>query len=170
MPLLIGSWSPRLTAFAGEHAEELKLGGSANPALVRLTRKRLGAAPTGIVVGAVTVVDEDGARARAYARGRVAPYLAIVAELDPTLELDPELARAIASRLAAQDEDGAASLVSDELLDLFAFAGTPRQVAAQAETLFEAGVQRVDFGGPHGIDERTGVELLTREVAPRLLG
>jgi 5,10-methylenetetrahydromethanopterin reductase len=34
--------------------------------------------------------------------------------------------------------------------------------------VFEAGARRVDFGSPHGIDERTGVDLLAREVAPRL--
>ena len=38
VPLLVGTWSPRLTAFAAGRADELKLGGSANPALVRLTR------------------------------------------------------------------------------------------------------------------------------------
>ena len=28
VPLLVGTWSPRLTAFAAEHADELKLGGA----------------------------------------------------------------------------------------------------------------------------------------------
>ncbi len=92
VPLLIGSWSPRLTAFAAEHADELKLGGSANPALVRLTRERLGAAAeVGIVAGAVTVVDRDGKQARAHARRQVAMYLAVVAALDPTAALDAGL-------------------------------------------------------------------------------
>ena len=42
VPLLVGSWSPRLTAFAAERAAELKIGGSANPAMVRIARERLG--------------------------------------------------------------------------------------------------------------------------------
>src|SRR5207244_2178003 len=33
VPLLVGTWAPRLAAFAGEVAAELKVGGSANPAL-----------------------------------------------------------------------------------------------------------------------------------------
>jgi 5,10-methylenetetrahydromethanopterin reductase len=54
------------------------------------------------------------------------------------------------------------------VLSLFAFAGTPADVAAQAEAVLDAGALRVDFGTPHGIDERHGVELLCREVLPRL--
>jgi 5,10-methylenetetrahydromethanopterin reductase len=168
VPLLVGTWSPRLTAFARDHADELKLGGSANAALVRLARERLAGAEVVVVAGAVTVVDEDGRRARAYARRRVAPYLAVVAGLDPTLDSDPDLAAALAARLACGDEEGAARLVSDDLLDRFAFAGTPAQIARQAEALYDAGASRVEFGGPHGVDERAGVELLVREVVPRV--
>jgi 5,10-methylenetetrahydromethanopterin reductase len=168
VPLLVGTWSPRLTAFAAANADELKLGGTANPALVRLTRERLGTAGVGIVAGAVTVVDPDRARARAHARRQVAMYLAVVAGLDPTVELDPELSAALARHLADCDEAAAAALVPDEVLDLFAFSGTPADVAAQAEALFEAGARRVEFGTPHGLDERAGVELLAREVLPLL--
>jgi 5,10-methylenetetrahydromethanopterin reductase len=168
IPLLVGTWSPRLTAFAAERADEFKLGGTANPAMVRLARQRLGLAGAGIVAGAVTVVDNDGARAREYARRRVAMYLDVVAALDKTVALDPEVLSALGARIAAHDVHGAARLISDETLDLFAFAGTPEQVAGQARRLFEAGAQRVEFGSPHGLDERAGVDLLAREVVPRL--
>jgi 5,10-methylenetetrahydromethanopterin reductase len=168
VPLLVGTWSPRLTAYAADHADELKLGGTANPELVRLARKRLGPAEVGIVVGAVTVVDRDGARAREHARRRVAMYVDVVATHDPTVTLDPELLSTLRARLAAGDTAGAGRLISDDVLDRFAFAGTPAQVAEHAGAVFEAGARRVDFGSPHGIDEGTGVDLLAREVAPRL--
>jgi 5,10-methylenetetrahydromethanopterin reductase len=168
VPLLVGTWSPGLTAFAAAHADELKLGGTANPAMVRLTRERLGASGAGIVTGAVTVVDRDGPRSRALARRRVAMYLDVVASRDPTASLDPELLGALGARVAAGDVDGAARLIPDETLDLFALAGTPEQVAEQAEALFDAGALRVEFGSPHGIDERSGLDLLVREVAPRV--
>jgi 5,10-methylenetetrahydromethanopterin reductase len=155
VPLLVGTWSPRLTAFAGERATELKLGGSANPALVALTRERLGGSATRIVVGAVTVVDEDDAAARAHARREVALYLPVVAGLDPTLDLDPSLP---------------AGEIPDEVLDLFTFAGEPARIVAQAQRLFDAGADRVEFGTPHGIDERAGVELLGSQVLPALRG
>jgi 5,10-methylenetetrahydromethanopterin reductase len=168
VPLLVGTWSSGLTAFAATRADELKLGGTANPAMVRLTRERLGPAEVGIVTGAVTVVDRDGARARAYARRRVAMYLDVVAARDPTVTFDPDFLRSLGARVSAGDVDGAAGLISDETLDLFAVAGTPEHVAEQAEALFDAGALRVEFGSPHGIDERSGVDLLAREVAPRL--
>ena len=178
VPLLVGSWSPLLTRFAGAAAAELKLGGTANPAMVRLARERLAAASAeagraadavGVVAGAVTVVDRDGARARDYARRQVAMYLTVVAGLDPTLEVDPELIERLRQESADGDEEAASRLVSDELLDVFAFSGTPAQVAGQAEALFAAGVRRVEFGTPHGFDEREAVALLGEEIVGRLV-
>ncbi len=168
VPLLIGSWSPRLTSFAAAHATELKIGGSANPAMVRLARERLGAADVGIVAGAVTVVDTDDARAREHARHQVAMYLAVVAGLDPAAGVSADLIAAVAELLAAGDAAGAADLIPDDILDLFAFSGTPDRIASQALALYDAGARRVEFGTPHGLDESAGVALLAAEVLPRL--
>jgi 5,10-methylenetetrahydromethanopterin reductase len=153
VPLLVGTWAPRLTAFAAEQADEVKLGGSANPAMVRVMKERLADSDTQLVVGAVTVVDEDDAAARAHARKEVALYLPVVAHRDPTVHIDLS-----------------ASEISDDVLDLFAFAGSPERVAEQAEGVFEAGADRVEFGTPHGLDERRGIELLGSRVLPRLRG
>ena len=147
MPLLIGTWRPRAAAFAAERAAEVKLGGCANPEMVRLMRSWLGDAPTRIVVGAVTVVDEDGARARERAAAEVRMYLDVVAGLDPTLELRPGQAPP---------------------LEKFAIAGTPEQVAAHARALADAGADRVEFGTPQGLTTERGVELLGDRVLPLL--
>lgn len=154
VPLLVGTWSPMLAAFAGEAAQELKVGGSANPDVVPVMRERIGNEDVRIVLGAVTVVDEDGERARSIARREVAMYLDVVAALDPTFVVDP-------GQLGDQ--------IPDDVLDRFAFAGTPEQVAAHAEAVFEAGAGRIDFGTPHGVPEQRGVELLCTRVLPRLL-
>ena len=82
-----------------------------------------------IVVGCVTVVDEDGTWARERARAAVAPYLDVVAGLDPTLELRPG---------------------QEPPLDRFTIAGTPEEVAAQVIALWEAGADRVELGTPQG--------------------
>ena len=168
VPLLVGTWAPRLAAFAGAAADELKVGGSANPALVPHMRALARSDRVGIVVGAVTVVDEDGSRARAAARQEVAMYIDVVGALDPTVPLEPELLHRIGALVAAGDHAAAGALIADDVLSLFAFAGTPAEVAAQAEAVLEAGAQRVDFGTPHGIDEEQGVDLLCRQVLPRL--
>jgi 5,10-methylenetetrahydromethanopterin reductase len=168
VPLLIGTWSPRLAGFAGEAAQELKVGGSANPEVVPVMRERIGNPEVRIVLGAVTVVDADGDRARTIARREVAMYLAVVAELDPTVSLEPELVARVRALVAAGDDEGAGALISDDVLDRFAFAGSPEQVASHAEAVFDAGAGRIDFGTPHGVPESRGLELLCNEVLPRL--
>jgi len=147
VPLMVGTWKQRTAAFAGEAAQELKLGGSANPALVRLMREWVGNDEVGIVVGAVTVVDEDGERARRRAREEVAMYLDVVGGLDPTLELAPG---------------------EPAPLDSFTIAGTPEEVAAHARRLFDAGAARIEFGTPQGLTTAGGVALLADRVAPLL--
>jgi 5,10-methylenetetrahydromethanopterin reductase len=169
VPLLIGAWAPRLAAFAGEVATELKVGGSANAELAPAMRERIGNPDVGIVLGAVTVADDDGDRARRIARREVAAYVEVVAKHDPTFAVDPELLERMRALLASGDRAGAGALLSDELLDRFAFAGTPAQIVEHVESVFAAGALRVDLGTPHGEPERRGVELLCREVAPRLL-
>ncbi len=178
VPLLLGAWGPRGAALAGRIANEIKVGGSANPDMVPVVRDRLrpGASSAGrdvdeigIVLGAVTVVDTDGEAARAKARTEVAMYLAVVADLDPTVSL-PEGLVAEVGKLVAEGRDfDAGKLIPDDVLDRFAFSGTPVQVAAQAQRLIDAGVRRVEFGTPHGLTDDRGVELLGTEVLPLLV-
>jgi len=144
VPLLIGAWKPRTAAYARTVADEVKIGGSANPDLVRLMREWLGPDGPRIVVGAVTVVDQDGGAARARAAKEVELYLDVVGALDPTLELKPG---------------------ERPPLDRFTLAGTPDEVAAQAARLRDAGAHRVEFGTPQG-----SLALLCDRVLPALRG
>jgi 5,10-methylenetetrahydromethanopterin reductase len=151
IPLLIGGWGERIVRLAGEIADELKVGGSANPDLVPVMRRRLGTDRTAMVFGAVTVVDEDRRAARAFAREKVAMYVDVVAGLDPTLEAAP------------------AQIDPEALLDRFAFAGTPADIARQVTALFDAGVKRVEFGAPFGLDAERGLRLLGERVVPEFV-
>lgn len=161
VPLLIGAWGRQGVELAGELADEIKIGGSANPALVPIIREHLatGARRAGrdpreirLVLGAVTVVDENRDRARAHARHEVGMYVDAVAALDPTITLPEDIDRHI----------------PDDLLDLFAFSGSPDDVAAQAQRLIDAGVDRVEFGTPQGMTTAHGIDLLGRQVVPQL--
>ncbi len=176
-PLLVGTWGPRGAALAGEIADEIKVGGSANPAVVRLVRDRVAAGggtirrpaeEIRIVVGAVTVVDADGDAARRRARTEVAKYLAVVAELDTTSPLPAGLASQVRRLVADGDDVAAGALIPDDVLDRFAFSGTPEHVAALAQRVLDAGAGRVDFGSPHGTTDDGGVALLGTEVLPLL--
>ena len=106
--------------------------------------------------------------AGARAKREVALYLPIVAELDPTVALEPELVRRLQQAAAVYDFEAAAALVSDELLTRFAFAGTPDEVADHAATLFAAGASRVELGTPHGLTPENGLRLLGTRVLPGL--
>ncbi len=172
VPLLIGGWGPRILALAGGIAAEAKVGGSANPELVPIVRARLASEDVVVVFGAVTVVDEDAEAARSLARSEVARYLAVVADLDPTTQLPLGLTDQVRSRVEAGDAHGAGLMIPDEILDRFAISGTPEQVAAHVATLFDAGVDRVEFGTPHGLTSERGVELIGSKVLPllRLMG
>lgn len=144
LPLLIGTWKPGMAALAGELADEVKIGGCANPEMVQLMRGWIGNDAVKIVVGAVTVVDEDGRAARERAAAEVEMYLDVVGALDPTLE------------------GGAAPL------EKFVIAGTPEQVAAHVQALFAAGAGRVELGTPQGLTTASGVDLLCDRVLPLL--
>jgi 5,10-methylenetetrahydromethanopterin reductase len=121
-------------------------------------------------VGAVTVVDRDREVARALARRQVAPYLGVVAGLDATLD-DPEWLTRVRANTAKNDYVAIAGDLSDDVLDRFAFAGTPADICRQVEQLRAAGATRVEFGTPHGVeDPAEGIRLLGTEVLPGVSG
>lgn len=177
IPVLIGTWGPKLASIAGEIADEVKVGGSANPdfvpvmkSYIRSGEEKAGRAldTVGLVMGAVTVVDEDRSRARLLAKQKAALYLPVVAKLDPTVNIDQDLLDLIQKRLDEHDLDAAAGLISDEILDQFAFAGNPGDLIEKAEQLFELGVDRIEFGTPHGILPETGIRMIGEKVLPAL--
>lgn len=95
-------------------------------------------------------------------------YLAVVGALDTTAGLPDGLVSSIAELVATGNDAAAGALIPDEVLDRFAFCGTPEQVAAQARRVLEAGAGRIDFGAPHGLTGADGVALLGTAVLPRL--
>ena len=115
------------------------------------------------------MVDTDGKAARELARREAALYLPVIAELDRSLDIEPELLARIRAASDAYDfKKRAGSYISDDLLRRVAFAGTPEQVADQAAAVFEAGAQRVEFGTPHGLTTAQGLRLLGERVLPAL--
>lgn len=179
IPFLLGTWGLKTIRACIDDIAEVKIGGTANPAIVTQlaatiaqATTQLGRDPTEVtvVVGAVSVVDEDRNAARALARRKAALYLPIIAQLDHTLEMDPDLLSRIREATAVDDFDKAGTYISDELLRRLAFAGTPDEVAEQALEMFEAGAGRVEFGTPHGLTADEGLRLLGEQVLPALHG
>lgn len=177
IPFLLGTWGEKTLRACLPFISEVKVGGSANPDAAAWMRGLIGkhaqatgrqGEDVGVVVGAVCVVDEDAAAARALARREVALYLPIVAALDPTVAVEPDRLAGMQAAADRYDFDAAARFVSDELLARFAFAGNPEEVAGQAAAIFAAGAVRVEFGTPHGLTPESGLRLLGERVLPLL--
>ena len=177
IPFLLGTWGPKTIKAALEYITEIKIGGTANPdiipqmkAVIADAATQVNRAPTdiGLVLGAVTVVDLDGEAARAQARREAALYLSIIAQLDVSLNLEPDLLTRIKASTNMYDYERVAGYISDDLLRHLAFAGTPDEVAEQAVALFEAGANRIEFGTPHGLTSSEGIRLLGERVLPPL--
>jgi 5,10-methylenetetrahydromethanopterin reductase len=173
VPVTVGTWGPTTARMAGELADEVKIGGSANPAIVARLRPELSHGcrqrertedSVGICLGAVTVVDTDRELARALARREVALYLTVVAELDPLT--DPEWLERIRAATARNDLEAIARDISDDVLDRFAFAGSPRDLVRQVESLAAAGATRIEFGTPLGPNSADAIRLLGEHVIP----
>ncbi len=178
VPITVGTWGPRTATLAGELADEVKIGGSANPSMaaalapfVRDGEQRAGRPPgsVGICLGAVTVVAEDRADARRRARRELALYAPVVARLDASLK-DEGWLRRIAEPASRGDRAEVARLIPDKALGRLAFAGTPADIARQVEDLASAGVERVEFGTPHGLESLEGIRLLGERVLPSFTG
>ena len=145
VPLLIGTWGRETARWAGTVADEVKIGGSAKPDLLPVFREWIDNPDVRLVVGCVTVVDDDGDWARAHAASVVQPYIDVVARHDPTLEPGEE-----------------------PQLERFCIAGTPDDVAARVVELWEAGADRVELGTPQGRTPLAGVEMICERVLPLL--
>lgn len=178
VPVLVGTWGRKLARLAGEIADEVKVGGSANADFAPVMRGYIAEGEAagrsegavGLALGAVTVVDDDREAARARARRAAAMYLPVVAPLDPTVHVEPALIDRLRACANAGDWDAGARLVSDDLLDRFAFSGNADDIIDHCERLFAAGVRRIEFGTPHGLTSERGIRLLGGRVLPALKG
>ncbi len=156
--LMIGGWGERMLHLAGEIADEVKVGGTAAPEMATLARERIAPGalqgqrdPTsiGVVLGAVTIVDEDRKVAVEEARRRAATYIPVIGRLDtPAAEAFPDAIAAVSDAARRGDMEAASRAIPDALLARFAFAGTAADVIRQVESCLAAGASRVDFGSP----------------------
>ena len=122
-----------------------------------------------IVIGAVSVVDEDREAARWVARKAVSLYMPIVSRLDPTLAIEPALMARVQAHVNAREAEAAARLIPDDILDRFIFAGNPADIIEHCARLYDAGAQRIELGTPHGVNQAaSGIRLIGEQVIPAL--
>jgi 5,10-methylenetetrahydromethanopterin reductase len=163
IPIAIGTRSPAVMRLAGELADTALVGARyLSPAIAEQYRTWLaeGAARVDLDLAAVEIaprmtlcVSNDGALARRSVKRYVAHYLTLVRPDD--LHVDDERLRAIEATLRAAtgwyfdhdrfDPPELDALVTDEMVDRYAIAGTPVECLPHVERLAEMGFSSVSM-------------------------
>jgi 5,10-methylenetetrahydromethanopterin reductase len=167
VPILLGVKGPRALALAAEVADGVLCSILASPAHIRRVRAATGPRPHFNIVAYVPVaVSDDGARARAWMRPLVARYLAVLhgQSILADAGLDAERTQPFRDALAAGRP--AAGLVTDEMLDAVAIAGTPAQGRAALARWADAGLDGLVAVVPEGADLADQIERLGTELTP----
>ena len=175
VPLRMGVAGPKMLQLSGEVSDGTLLSVMASPQYVAWAREQIalgakraesGPRPHEITTFALCAVDEDSAAAKAAARAAVGFYLAAGGPnaLTEAYGINDELR-------AMLETTGPSELhrdIPDEWVEDLAVAGDPDECAAKIERLIAAGSDQVAlFPTPPERASRT-VELLAREVIPKL--
>ena len=178
IPIMVGTWGPKMCRMAGGLADEVKAGAMWSAIYARYMWEHISAGaqqaardPEAIklVLGPLTSIAQDHAEAKAFARRTLAFYL-LYLDLAPMPEFvgveAAEIER-VQAATARGDIDEATHCVSDLSLDNFSLYGTPHDCIAQIERMLdETPVKRIEFGMPHGPDELEAIRLLGEQVLP----
>lgn len=145
VPILLGVKGPRALALAAEVADGVHCAVLSSPAHVRRVRaSTAGARPAGgrfvVVAYLPTAVADDGTEARARVKPVLARYLGVLHGQSILADAGFDAARTQPFRDALLAGRPAADLVTDDMVDALAVAGTPRQCEAALARLADAGL------------------------------
>ena len=176
VPIYIGAMSPKMLEFAGAEADGvLALLFPPEHYTEASTLVAAGAESAGRTMADLDMpacvwlaLDEDQERADralalklAYYGGAFSPYLLSRAGLVP------EDFAASEAALRAGDEDAAVAAITPAMLRL-GISGDPQTVVDRCTEILSLGARHLSFGPPLGSDPTASIELLGREVLPRL--
>jgi len=175
VPIIVGSWGPKLAEMAGELAHEVDVGFLLNLDHIRVVARHLvlGAQraqrdPQSVRVGcgSITAVAEDRASALALARHHLSLFLPVLARIPAFPTVDPAEVVAVEAALRAGGPREAAPHIGDATVEAYCLAGTPEDVISRIEELVGAGVRHVTFCPPFGADRWGAIRLLGAKVLP----
>lgn len=168
VPILLGVKGPRALALAAEIADGVHCSILASPAHVRRVRASSAGARRDFRVLAYVplAVSDDGVRARDWMRPLVAHYLGLLHGQSILEDAGIGPARTQPFRDAFLDGRGApAGLVTDDLLDAVAIAGTPAQCRTALARWAEAGLDALIAVVPEGADLATQIDWIGGELS-----
>jgi 5,10-methylenetetrahydromethanopterin reductase len=127
VPIYLGAKGRRALAVAGQCADGVLLSVMSSPGYIAWAHQQLQAPRKPVSVYVVFACGDDGDAVRQRVRPTVAKYLGIHGDHDITrvAGLEPELCQEFRNRMLRGEP--AVDLVTDEVLDTFAIAGTPDQ-------------------------------------------
>jgi 5,10-methylenetetrahydromethanopterin reductase len=172
----VGAVNARMLQAAGEFADGVQLGAITSPAYtawacghLALGASRSGRSLDQLLVSAnvLTSVGPDRAEARDAVRRVLAYYLwrvegVVVSESGA----DPQAVEAVRNAMTTGGPYAAASAVSEELIDVFAVAGTVDDVLIGLARFADAGLQLPLAWYTFGPDVDWALDVLARQIAP----
>jgi 5,10-methylenetetrahydromethanopterin reductase len=167
VPILLGVKGPRALALATEVADGVHCSVLASPAHVRrvcaTTARR---EDFRVIAYLLMAVSDDGAQARAWMRPVVGRYLGVLHGQSILEDAGLGAARTQPFRDALAAGGAAAELVTDELMDTVAVAGTPAECRAALARWADAGLDGVVAVVPEAADLAGQIERLGHEISP----
>jgi 5,10-methylenetetrahydromethanopterin reductase len=178
IPLYVGAVNARMLETAGRLADGVQLGAITSPGYARWAWGRIeaGAREAGrdpasldLTSNVLVSVSDDSAAARDAVREVLAYYLhRVEGVVVDTSGADPAHVATVRSAVASGGVGAGAAAVTDELIDVFAAAGTPDQVAARLQEFAQAGIRGLLAWYVFGPERLSGIRQIAEEVAPLL--
>jgi 5,10-methylenetetrahydromethanopterin reductase len=168
VPIVLGVKGPRALALAAEIADGVLCSVLTSPEHVRRVRATTAGAGRDFKVIAYVpmAVSDDAAEARTWMRPLVARYLGALHGQSILEDAGLDAARTQPFREALVAGRPAADLVTDEIMDAVAIAGTPAQCRAALARWAGAGLDGVVAVVPGRADVTSQIERLGREASP----
>jgi 5,10-methylenetetrahydromethanopterin reductase len=178
LPIYVGAVNARMLEISGALADGVELGAITSPGYVRWAWERVAAgavaagrdpATLDLASNVLISVDADRHAARDATRSVLAYYLhRVEGVVVDTSGADPDEVQAVRLAVRADGVAAGARLVTDHLIDTFAAAGDPDEVAARLREYTDAGLRGLFAWYVFGPEPLKGLELIGREVAAQL--
>lgn len=180
LPLFMGAIGPRMLDLAGEIADGVILTrrGCFSPEYQKYAIKRVidsankhkrDASTINFVGFFETCISEDGDSARQFAKRILGTYT--IPELplfvSNLARIDKKQIQTVKQRYLEGDFERAINAVTDEMVDMFAIAGTPSQCAEKLQHFAKTGL-KTPILFIHGPDKMKAAKLAAEQVVPRL--
>jgi 5,10-methylenetetrahydromethanopterin reductase len=177
IPIMVGTWGPKMCHMAGAHADEVKAGSMWSNTYGRYMWEHIAAGiaeagrrpdSVGLVFGPLTSISEDREQAKGHAQQTLAFYLPYLTPMPEFVGMEPTAVARVQAAISRGDMKDAVDQISDEVLGHFALYGTPGDIIAEIERMTsETNVTRIEFGMPHSPDgSEAALHLLGKHVLP----